>query len=228
MLRSSGVAEFGTWGLGGLGAWGAPPPEMNVLGLLFSHRRASSCHRRAFRAEKEVGASLRPLPCLVGARCAAGVRIRRCLPLRGKSASELARRILAGSRERVFCGGVLPIRKLSRRAGETELRGTSHRLCFSRRIFGARHTVETGFSPFTTFSRPQKAIFPPSPPRLLPQTIPRGDRRALPAPAQGSKPLRIPFLGTAAVFPAAPVPLLVGRACVESEPTAPAGGTAAS
>ena len=42
----------------------------------------------AFRAEKEVGASLRPLPCPVGARGAAGVRIRRCLPLRGKSASE--------------------------------------------------------------------------------------------------------------------------------------------
>ena len=37
-------------------------------------------------------------PCPAGQGYAAGVRIRRCLPLRGKSASELARLILGGSR----------------------------------------------------------------------------------------------------------------------------------
>ena len=36
-------------------------------------------------------------------------------------------------------------------------------------------------------------------------TIPRGERRALPAPAQGIHPLRIPFWGTATISPSAPV-----------------------
>ncbi len=61
--------------------------------------------------------------------------------------------------------------------------------------------------------------FCPSRPRLLPQSLPQGERRALPAPAQGSRPLRIPFGGTGVRFPASPVPqnaaggrpLLVGR-----------------
>ena len=61
--------------------------------------------------------------------------------------------------------------------------------------------------------------FCPSCPRLLPQSLPQGERRALPAPAQGSRPLRIPFGGTGVRFPASPVPqnaaggrpLLVGR-----------------
>ena len=42
--------------------------------------------------------------------------------------------------------------------------------------------------------------------RRVPATIPRGDRRALPAPAQGINPLRIPFWGTATISPSAPVP----------------------
>ena len=126
------------------------------------------------------------LPCPAGARGAAGVRIRRCLPLRGKSAAEgrTGSRLVTGKSflvKRFTHQETFPARR------GTELRGTAHRLCISRRIFGARHTVETGFSPFATFSCPQKANFPPSPPRLLPQTIPRGERRALPAPAQGSK-----------------------------------------
>ena len=204
------------------------------MGLLFSRRRVPSCRRHAFRAEKEVGASLRPLPCPVGARGAAGVRIRRCLPLRGKSASELARRILAGSRERVFCGGVLPIRKLSRRARETELRGTSHRFCFSRRISGARHTVETVFPllpPFRARKRPSSR-----PPRRLIPHHPAGRTAGSARTRPRGQPLGNPFLGDGNRFPrgsrpttaAGGKPLLVGRACVESEPTAPAGGTAAS
>ena len=39
---------------------------------------------------------------------------------------------------------------------------------------------------------------------FIPQTFPRGDRRALPAPAQGINPLRIPFWGTATAFPKMP------------------------
>ena len=228
------------------------------MGLLFSRRRVPSCRRHAFRAEKEVGASLRPLPCPVGARGAAGVRVRRCLPCGAKALQSWRAGFWSVHGKEFFAGRFAHQETFPARRG-TELRGTSHRFCFSRRISGARHTVETVFSPFTSFSCPQKANFPPSPPRLLPQTIPRGERRALPAPAQGSKPLRIPFWKVASVSPQPPspnrrrqtapargpsavyafcrrnrnetkrpCPLLVGRACVESEPTAPAGGTAAS
>ena len=52
----------------------------------------------------------------------------------------------------------------------------------------------------------------PSRHRLISQTIPQGERRALPAPAQGSRPLRIPFWGTGSVSQnaAGGRPLLVG------------------
>ena len=53
---------------------------------------------------------------------------------------------------------------------------------------------------------PQNPSFSPFPPPPHPPTIPQGDRRALPAPAQGSRPLRIPFWGTAHVFPRLPSP----------------------
>ena len=42
--------------------------------------------------------------------------------------------------------------------------------------------------------------------RRVHETIPRGERRALPAPAQGINPLRIPFWGTAADSPQPPSP----------------------
>ena len=41
--------------------------------------------------------------------------------------------------------------------------------------------------------RASNPSFPPFPSPPHPPTIPRGERRALPAPAQGSRPLRIPF-----------------------------------
>ena len=87
---------------------------------------------------------------------------------------------------------------------------------------------------------------------FIPQTFPRGDRRALPAPAQGINPLRIPFWGTgrpqrrrrqapargpAAVYPLhrpnrnvpqCPIPLLMGHGRVYPEPKALAAGTAGS
>ena len=63
----------------------------------------------------------------------------------------------------------------------------------SRRTSGAR--------PSPAFHPMQNRSFPPFPPPPHPPTIPPGERRALPAPAQGSRPLRIPFGGTAHVFP---------------------------
>ena len=42
--------------------------------------------------------------------------------------------------------------------------------------------------------------------RLVFATIPRGDRRALPAPAQGTSPLGIPFGGTGPISPVSPSP----------------------
>ena len=57
-----------------------------------------------------------------------------------------------------------------------------------------------------SFPRPQKPNFLPFLPPLHSPAIPRGERRALPAPAQGSRPLRIPSWGTAIVFPHPPSP----------------------
>ena len=68
----------------------------------------------------------------------------------------------------------------------------------SRRTSGAR--------PSPAFHARKRPSLRPSRHRLIPQTIPPGERRALPAPAQGSKPLRIPFWGAAAVSPQPPSP----------------------
>ena len=62
----------------------------------------------ASNAEGKVGGMTHPCP--AGQGYAAGVRDRRCLPLRGKSASELARLILGVSRGRAGRWGALPIR----------------------------------------------------------------------------------------------------------------------
>ena len=56
----------------------------------------------------------------------------------------------------------------------TELRGTSHRRCFSQRTFGAGRAVETNFSPFAAFSHPQNPNFPPFPPPPHPPNHPAG------------------------------------------------------
>ena len=77
------------------------------------------------------------------------------------------------------------------------LQGTSPRHRFSLRTSGAR--------PSPAFHPLQNPSFPPFPPPPHPPTIPPGERRALPAPAQGSRPLRIPFWGTALISPS-PVP----------------------
>ena len=53
----------------------------------------------------------------------------------------------------------------------------------------------------------EREALPPSLPRQrFPPAVPRGDRRALPAPAQGTSPLGIPFWGTGLTFPPSPRP----------------------
>ena len=124
---------------------------------------------------------MRPLPCPCGARGAAGVRIRRCLPLWGKGAAKQR----AGSwriAKKTGFRSVLPVRELSRRVGE--------RSCGARLIAFAFRGEYSGRG---TWSRPafharKKPAFRPSRHNHLPPlAIPRGDRRALPAPAQGSR-----------------------------------------
>ena len=110
--------------------------------------------------------------------------------------------------------------------------------------------------PKPSFPRPQNPNFPPFPPPSHPPTIPQGERRALPAPAQGSRPLRIPFWERLRFPPFTPSPtpqaaspcswtcrrvralppdrnetkqvrpLLMGRTCVTHAPTALAAGPA--
>ena len=59
--------------------------------------------------------------------------------------------------------------------------------------------------PSPAFHAHKRPSLRPSRHRLIPQTIPPGERRALPAPAQGSRPLRIPFWGRRP-FPRSPRP----------------------
>ena len=79
---------------------------------------------------------------------------------------------------------VLPIRKLSRRAGG---RSCGIRLIaplFAANIRGGA-AVETNFSSFTTFSRPQNPNFPPFPPQPHPPHHPASPNAA------GRRPLRV-------------------------------------
>ena len=62
------------------------------------------------------------------------------------------------------------------------------------------------FCTFYAIPRPQKSASHPSRYRLIPQTIPQGERRALPAPAQGANPLRIPFWKTTSIASVSPSP----------------------
>ena len=169
---------------------------------VLSPPRAILSQTRISHGGKEAAASLRPLPCPVGARGAAGVRVRRCLPC-GAKALQSWRADFGRFTGKSFLRGVLPIRKLSRRAGERE---TEPSYIFQRGGDVCRLTGGTRPSPGKIFH----IILPPqtrhSTRRASSPTIPRGERRALPAPAQGIHPLRIPFWGTAAVSPRLPSP----------------------
>ena len=74
--------------------------------------------------------------------------------------------------------------------------------------------------PFPALMNGAWSIVPPPPrPRFLP-AVPQGERRALPAPAQGTNPLGIPFWGPASSFP-------VSRPPKRRRRQAPARGPAA-
>ena len=93
--------------------------------------------------------------------------------------------------------------------GVSRRKGACGAVCPSRAVWQARREAENGAVPlFRGGSREKREglrgfrtsrAAPPGP--LFPPAFPRGDRRALPAPAQGSRPLRIPFWGTASAFP---------------------------
>ena len=74
-----------------------------------------------------------------------------------------------------------------------------------RAIYGFPAPVCGHSAPFTAIPRPQKSASHPSRHRLISQTIPQGERRALPAPAQGTYPLGIPF-GKRPLLPPSPRP----------------------
>ena len=97
--------------------------------------------------------------------------------------------------------------------GVSRRKGVCGAVCPSRAVWQARREAENGAAPphsrrvpanvATAFAYPAQTA-PPGP--LFPLAIPRGDRRALPAPAQGSRPLRIPFWGNGGHRPHHPVP----------------------
>ena len=173
------------------------------MGLLFSHRRVPSCRKHAshtgerrlrlpcVRCLAPLGQGALPV-CVFDAVCPCGAKaLQRGAPDFGRSTGKS------------FLRGVLPIRKLSRRAGERE---TEPSYISQRGGDVCRFTGGTRPSPGKIFH----IILPPqtrhSTRRASSPTIPRGERRALPAPAQGANPLGIPFWGMATVSPAAPVP----------------------
>ena len=120
-------------------------------------------------------------PCPAGQGYAAGVRDRRCLPLRGKSASELARLILGVSRGRAGRWGALPIRNGWQARRKNGKRAAIHADRVSKPPQAAS-PCSWGRQASTPSQRHWKPALPA--------------RRALPAPAQGINPLRIPFWGT--------------------------------
>ena len=83
------------------------------------------------------------LPCPAGARGAAGVRIRRCSPLRGEGASELARLILVCRGERALAERSVLQELFGRRAGK---RKTGRRYPHSRRVPAKNAKVGAAFA----------------------------------------------------------------------------------
>ena len=119
---------------------------------------------------------------------------------------------------------VLPIRKLSRRAGG---RSCGIRLIaplFAANIRGGA-AVETNFSSFTTFSRPQNPNFPPFPPQPHPPTIPPLQTPQADGPCAWAV-RRVCVLPPEQKRNEAPKPPAHGAGVRESEPTTLSAGTA--
>ena len=255
------------------------------MGLLFSHRRVPSCRRRA----SHTGERRLRRPCV---RCLALPGKGRCrcacstlFALRGKSASELARRFWPVHGKEFFAGRFAHQETFPARR-ETGNGPSLRRYAVSRAERALllssyrRRTLPASFAA-RFFPRPPLPSFSPALAKEGRQSRLRADGPCSPLPALFHAPwmrhganglaghsartrsrdssLENPFLGTAAVSPQPPSPqrrrrqapahglaavyshhrpartepqhtrpLLVGRACVESEPTALAGGTAAS
>ena len=133
-------------------------------------------------------------------RC--GVRGRRCLPRWGKGAAVWRAWFWLVRGEMLF------MRRFALQEGLAGAPGGGEKpLCVFARILqgladapGARGDGAMGASRAAKTARSSRG-------RLVFATIPRGDRRALPAPAQGTSPLGIPFWeGNAPSSPRLPVP----------------------
>ena len=171
------------------------------------------------------------------------MRVRRCLPC-GQRRCRVARRIFGVSQKETGPGTFCPSGYLTG-APENgpsrvstpgmELRTipqTEHALSrHSFHIIRAQQRQHQARLPAIAFRgehpacapglpSPQNPGFSPFPPPPYSPAIPQGERRALPAPAQGSRPLRIPFGEPAPVFPVSPSPKRRRR-------TAPARGPSA-
>ena len=86
------------------------------------------------------------------------------------------------------------------------LRSSRARLRPVHTLYGPSRACLRTFCTFYAIPRPQKSASHPSRHRLISQTIPQGERRALPAPAQGANPLRIPFWKTTSIASVSPSP----------------------
>ena len=147
----------------------AAPQGLNVSGLRFFRRRVPSCRRHASHAGKGGSNFLASAALPYGQGALPGCGFDAVCPA-GKGAAEW-RAVFWRIAEKTGFRCVLPIRKLSRRAGG---RSCGIRLIaplFAANIRGGA-AVETNFSSFTTFSRPQNPNFPPFPPQPHPPTIP--------------------------------------------------------
>ena len=169
------------------------------MGAAFRFGWSGSRSRRRQAREQEPaaceGVRWATLPCPAGARGAASMRERRCLPHWGKSASELARLVLVCHGREQKVGALCPSGTAGRRAGG-----------WSRGEHPTREWAQHWLQPFCADKIQRSA---PSA-RPVSHAVPRGDRRALPAPAQGIHPLRIPFWGTGLVFLRPPSPNVTG------------------
>ena len=160
-------------------------------------------------------------PCPGGQGYAAGVRDRRCLPLRGKSASELARLILGVSRGRVERGALCPSGTVGRRAGRTESAQRFMQTAFLNRR--RRQAPARGLVAVCTHSSPKRNESQSVCPLLVGRTGVNPEPTALAAGTAGPagsartrsrvQTLENPFLGNGNSFPqntAGGRPLLVG------------------
>ena len=144
-------------------------------------------------------------PCPAGQGYAGDVRDRRCLPLRGKSASELARLILDVSRGRVERGALCPSGTVGRRAGRTESAQRFMQTSFLNRR--RRQAPARGLVAVCTHSSPKRNESQPVCPLLVGQTGVYSEPTALEAGTAGTagsartrsrvQTLENPFLGTA-------------------------------